>query len=61
MLILSRKIGESIIINGNIAVKVIDIINGNVRLGIAAPPNVIVDREEINERKNKPSQSITKE
>jgi len=46
MLILSRKVGESIIINGNIAVKVIDVNNGNVRLGIVAPTNIIVDREE---------------
>ena len=52
MLILSRKIGESIIINGNIAVKVIDIKNGNVRLGIAAPHDIVVDREEIYELKN---------
>jgi carbon storage regulator len=61
MLILSRKVGESIIIDGNIAVKVIDVNNGNVRLGIAAPHHIVVDRQEIYERKNNPSQSITKE
>ncbi len=37
MLILSRKEEESIIINGNIEVKVLEIGEGKVRLGIKAP------------------------
>ncbi len=40
MLILSRKEEESIIINGNIEVKVLEIGEGKVRLGIKAPKDV---------------------
>ncbi len=48
MLILSRKEEESIIINGNIEVKVLEIGEGKVRLGIKAPPkDVDIFREEI--------------
>ena len=51
MLVLSRKKNESIIINDNITVTVIEIRGDKVRLGIEAPPDVSVDREEIWERK----------
>ena len=48
MLALSRKIGESIIImDGQIEIKVLDVQGSQVRLGIAAPRDVSVDREEI--------------
>ena len=47
MLILSRKEEESIIINGNIEVKVLEIGEGKVRLGIKAPKDVDIFREEI--------------
>lgn len=49
MLILSRKGGESIVIDNNIVVTVLSITNGQVRLGIEAPAGVIVDREEIHQ------------
>jgi carbon storage regulator len=51
MLILSRKVGESLIIDGNIEVKILDIKNGNVRVGVHAPDHIVVDRQEIHERK----------
>ncbi len=54
MLILSRKIGESLIIDGNIEVKILDIKNGNVRVGVHAPHHIVVDRQEIHERKIDP-------
>lgn len=47
MLVLSRKIDEEIVIDGNIKVKIIDIRGNKVRLGIEAPPNVAVHREEV--------------
>lgn len=47
MLILSRKEEESIIINGNIEVKVLEIGEGKVRLGIDAPKEVDIFREEL--------------
>ncbi len=51
MLVLTRKIGESVVIAGNIRVVITDIRGEKVRLGIAAPTGVIVDRAEIHERR----------
>lgn len=50
MLVLSRKIGERILIGDNIAVTVVRITNGGVRLGIEAPAEFPVIREELKER-----------
>lgn len=49
MLVLSRKKNESIIINDNITVTVIEIRGDKVRLGIEAPKNVSVHRREVYE------------
>ena len=51
MLVLSRHIGEEIIINGDIRVTVVSIRGNKVRLGITAPDSVRVDRQEIHERR----------
>lgn len=55
MLILSRKLNESIIIDGRIIVKVLRIDKDTVKLGIQAPAELPVHREEIHEviQKNK--------
>lgn len=50
MLVLSRKIGERILIGENIAVTVVRIANGGVRLGIEAPAEFPVIREELKTR-----------
>src|SRR2546423_9768724 len=50
MLVLSRKLHESIIINDNILVTIVEIKGDRVRLGITAPPEVRVDREEVARR-----------
>jgi carbon storage regulator len=47
MLVLSRKVGESILISESIRVTVVQAANGRIRLGIDAPPGVIVLREEL--------------
>ncbi|HWR81840.1 MAG TPA: carbon storage regulator CsrA [Candidatus Deferrimicrobium sp.] len=47
MLILTRRLGESITIGDNIKVSVLGIHGRQVRLGIDAPPSVVVHREEI--------------
>ncbi len=47
MLVLSRKLGEKIYIGDNIAVTVVEIRGGKIRLGIEAPRSVQVVREEI--------------
>jgi carbon storage regulator CsrA len=47
MLVLSRKIGESVSIDGDIQVRVLDIGGGRVRLGFSAPADVNIRRQEI--------------
>jgi carbon storage regulator len=51
MLVLSRRPSQSIIIGGCIKVTVLTITRNQVHLGIEAPQNVSVDREEIHLRK----------
>lgn len=51
MLILSRKVGERIVINGNIVIQIQQVNGGQVRLAIDAPAGVPIDREEIHQRK----------
>ncbi|OAI48450.1 hypothetical protein AYO44_06965 [Planctomycetaceae bacterium SCGC AG-212-F19] len=53
MLVLTRKVGEAICVGENIRIVVVDIRGGKVRLGIAAPDDVIVDREEIHLKREK--------
>jgi flagellar assembly factor FliW len=50
VLILTRKIGESIIISDNIRVVVLEVRGRQIRLGVEAPPAVVVLREEIAQR-----------
>lgn len=47
MLILSRKVGEAIIIADNIRIRILENKGGLVKLGVEAPDQVIVHREEI--------------
>lgn len=47
MLVLTRKVGERILIGENIAVTVVKMTGGGVRLGIEAPPELAVVREEL--------------
>ena len=51
MLILSRRPNESLRIAGNIVITVVGFSGNQVRLGITAPPNISVDREEVHQRK----------
>ncbi len=47
MLVLSRKKNESIIINGNIEIKIIESDDGKVRIGIDAPKDIEIHRKEV--------------
>lgn len=50
MLLLTRRPGEKLIINDNITVTVLSVKGNQIRLGIEAPRDVKVHREEIYER-----------
>ena len=47
MLILSRKVGETLVIGGEVEVTVLGSKGNQIRLGIKAPKHVSVHREEI--------------
>jgi len=47
MLVLTRRINESIVINDDVSVLVVEIRGDRVRLGIEAPKDVVVHRKEI--------------
>ena len=49
MLVLTRKRGESIVIGDNIVVTVIEARGGKIRLGIQAPEDVSIHRQEVYE------------
>jgi len=51
MLVLSRKINQTIIINDTVKITIVGIKGGQVRIGIDAPPEVTVDRAEIHVRR----------
>lgn len=51
MLVLCRRVGEEIVIDGNIRIQVTGIKGDRVRIGIAAPPAVSVDRREVHDRR----------
>jgi carbon storage regulator len=51
MLVLTRRIGETIVVANNVHVTVVSVVGGKVRLGIDAPPAVTVNRAEVRERK----------
>jgi carbon storage regulator len=47
MLVLSRRVGESVMIGDEVVVTVLDVRGEVVRLGVAAPRSVAVHREEL--------------
>jgi len=51
MLVLSRRVGEEIVIDEHIRVAVAAIHGNRVRLSIWAPPSVRVDRQEVHEQR----------
>jgi carbon storage regulator len=51
MLVLMRKAGESIHIGPNIVVTLVSLERNRARIGIQAPRDIVIDREEIAEKK----------
>ena len=54
MLVLSRKVGEKLVIDGNITVEVVKIQGNRISLGIVAPSNIKILRGELTEQQAKP-------
>lgn len=50
MLVLSRKEGEKLVIDGSITICIVRIEGGKIRLGIEAPSDVTIRREELQRR-----------
>lgn len=50
MLVLSRKVGESVIIRNDIKVTVLEISGNQIKLGFEAPNDISIYREEVYER-----------
>ena len=50
MLILTRRVGETLMIGDDVAVTVLGVKGNQVRIGVKAPKDVTVHREEIYER-----------
>lgn len=61
MLLLTRRIGESIVINNNITVQILGIKGNQVRLGATAPREILIDREEIKRRRDKEKDNLLKD
>jgi carbon storage regulator len=53
MLILTRRSGETVYIGDHVTITVLGIKGNQIRLGIQAPADVVVDREEIYHRKRR--------
>jgi carbon storage regulator len=49
MLVLSRKVGESVVIDGEIVVRVVEITGDKCRLGFEADPSIPIHRQEVQE------------
>lgn len=50
MLILTRRLGETVVVGNDVSVTIIGVRGRQIRLGIRAPKNVAVQRKEIYER-----------
>jgi carbon storage regulator len=51
MLVLTRNVGEEIVIDGHIRVTVVSVRGDKVRVGVTAPGSMRVDRREVHERR----------
>lgn len=50
MLVITRRVGEKLIIGENVTITILGVKGNQMRIGIEAPPDVAVNREEIYQR-----------
>jgi carbon storage regulator len=50
MLVLSRRVGEEIVIDDTMRVVVLGVQGGRIRLGLSAPPHISIQRSEVRDR-----------
>ena len=50
MLILTRRIGEVVVIGADIRITVLSLKGNQARLGVTAPPDTLVNREEVHQK-----------
>lgn len=50
MLILTRRIGESLLIGDDISITILNVRGNQIKIGVNAPKNVAVHREEVYQR-----------
>jgi carbon storage regulator len=51
MLVLSRRVGEEIVIGEDVRVRIVAVNGGRVRVAVCAPKSVLVDRLEVSQRR----------
>ena len=61
MLVLSRKVGEKLVIDGNITVEVVKIQGNRITLGLVAPSDVKILRGELNQKQAKKTQLVVED
>ncbi|MEZ6134131.1 MAG: carbon storage regulator [Pirellulaceae bacterium] len=61
MLVLSRKVGEKLVIDGNITVEIVRIQGNRITLGLVAPADVKILRSELNQKTAKAATTETNE
>jgi carbon storage regulator len=57
MLVLTRKVGERIVVDNNIVIEVLEVLGNRVRVGIQAPDGVTILRKELLLRENNATRS----